>query len=427
MRNKWTQAQYTIADVLEWSKAYRLELQPGYQRKDVWSAHARIMLIDTIIRDLPMPKIFASLSKGKMAPHCQIIDGQQRISAILGFLKDKFSLDYPYTNKEQGKKFSELEQELQNRILSYSLDFDIVSGLSDQEIRDTYLRLNKYTVQLNKQELRLADYPGDFLDTARELADCSYFESINIFSILDRRRHLDVEYTSELLAAMLQGIQDEDRDLDSFYQNYTDWKDKEWVKKQFKKTLNEFEILFNNFHCHISITRFKEKANFYTLFLTINDFVEDGKTIEGKEVSELLNDFVLLDKNISLESPIELCKEYAIKCIHLPDTLNNRKWRSDFMKLILNGTFSNQPPNDMRVAFYKLAEDIYFDHSLLSVKELYCAICSNIIEINVIDLHKCTLVWPAETSNFQISNIHWVHTDCTDKANGWIVLERYNN
>ena len=436
MRTKWTQEQHTIADVLEWSKAYRLELNPDYQRKDVWSAHARIMLIDSIIRDLPIPKIFASLTKNGAAPHCQVIDGQQRISAILGFLNDKFSLDHPYEGKEKGKRFSELGKKLQNKILSYSLDFDIVSDLNDLEIRDIYSRLNKYTAQLNKQELRLADYPGDFLDTARELADCDYFESIEIFSTLDRRRYLDVEYVSELLAAMLNGLQDEDKYLDRFYQDYAEWREKEKVKLQFKKVLSEFEALFDKHPCHISMTRYKEKTDFYTLFLLINDFIKAGKTIKDKDTSELLSDLSILDENISLDSPVKLYKDYAIKCIHLADSLSSRRWRAGFMKLILSGTFANQPPAGMMTndnenisvinTFYQLAEDIYLNYPLWPAKNLNCAVCNEALETDTRNLDEYTITWPAGTENFQISNIQWVHSDCTNEATDWVILGRHD-
>ena len=74
-----------------------------------------------------------------------------------------------------------------------------------------YSRVNKYTVQLNKQELRRADFPGDFIDLAEELSELEFFEKSKIFSVKQRRRMLDVEYIEELLGIMLEGIQDKKR------------------------------------------------------------------------------------------------------------------------------------------------------------------------------------------------------------------------
>ena len=60
------------------------------------------MLMDTIIRDIPMPKIFLANKVQEDHTHRIAIDGQQRISAILDFLSDKFSLDKPYSGAEKG-------------------------------------------------------------------------------------------------------------------------------------------------------------------------------------------------------------------------------------------------------------------------------------------------------------------------------------
>ena len=72
-----------------------------------------------------------------------VIDGQQRITAILDFLRDAFSLDSPYTGDEKGTRFSELDQDAQERFLSYQIDFNESINPSDEEVREVYARVNK--------------------------------------------------------------------------------------------------------------------------------------------------------------------------------------------------------------------------------------------------------------------------------------------
>ena len=67
------------------------------------------MLIDTILRELPMPKIFLATTLKDEHSYRVVIDGQQRISAILDFLNDGFSLKPPYYGAAAGKYFSELD------------------------------------------------------------------------------------------------------------------------------------------------------------------------------------------------------------------------------------------------------------------------------------------------------------------------------
>jgi uncharacterized protein with ParB-like and HNH nuclease domain len=48
------------------------------------------MLIDTILKNIPMPKIFLSNLVKDNSPYRSVIDGQQRITTILSFIRDEF-------------------------------------------------------------------------------------------------------------------------------------------------------------------------------------------------------------------------------------------------------------------------------------------------------------------------------------------------
>ena len=121
---RWNSSPHPISDIRDWSEANRLELQPDFQRRQVWSAPARIMLMDTILRGIPMPKIFLANTVRDGSTYRVVIDGQQRISAILGFLRDDFALNHPFTGKNKGKTFSELDADTQDSFLSYQIDFN---------------------------------------------------------------------------------------------------------------------------------------------------------------------------------------------------------------------------------------------------------------------------------------------------------------
>ena len=46
---QWESYSHPISDVRDWNDSCRLELRPDFQRNEVWSKAAQIMLIDTII------------------------------------------------------------------------------------------------------------------------------------------------------------------------------------------------------------------------------------------------------------------------------------------------------------------------------------------------------------------------------------------
>ena len=416
---RWNSSPHPISDIRDWSEAQRLELQPDFQRRTVWSATARIMLMDTILRGVPMPKIFLANTIRNGSTYRIVIDGQQRITAILDFLRDAFSLEEPYTGDKKGKRFSELDQETQDRFLSYQIDFNEAVNPSEAEAREVYARVNKYTVPLTKQELRKADFPGDFLNVSEELAVNDYFDTIGIFTPANRRRYVDVEYVSELLAAMIDRIQDEQATLDSLYMKYSKWDKghKKEIEERFSGVLREFRLIFND-SFDISKTRFCQKADFYTLFLVIDEFTSKGQTIEQKEIEPLQDDLKMLHKNIRPESDVEICSEYAIKCVSQANSVSSRRWRHRFLRPILAGTYvGGVPDSDGSRVFYGLKEG-------LSKDDFKCQVCG---KESLRDSADRLLAWSQSVAVNQIANAVWIHRSCVENQADWLVLERPND
>jgi len=212
---EWQSYVHPISDVRDWNKSNRLELRPDFQRNEVWTRAAQIMLIDTILRNIPIPKMYIKSTIKNGDTYRIVIDGQQRLTSILKFVKNELELDKPYVGEYVGYKFNDLPLEVQNSILRYKVDINEIFNPSDEEIRDLYARVNKYTVQLNKQELRKADFPGDFIKVSENLAELQFFTDAKIFTVKQRRRMLDIEYIEELLAIIVDGIQDKKDKLDT--------------------------------------------------------------------------------------------------------------------------------------------------------------------------------------------------------------------
>ncbi|MCX7522591.1 DUF262 domain-containing protein [Microbacterium sp. STN6] len=63
----------------------KLNLTPSYQRGDVWGATSRQMLIESILRGIPLPSVILLRPEDPSQPH-EVVDGKQRLTAILRFV-----------------------------------------------------------------------------------------------------------------------------------------------------------------------------------------------------------------------------------------------------------------------------------------------------------------------------------------------------
>lgn len=407
----WRPSSHPISDIRDWNNLNRLELTPDYQRNEVWSKVAQIMLMDTIIKDIPMPKIYVQSIIKEGNTYRKVIDGQQRLKAILLFLENGFKLESPYDGDFPDCHFDQLPDKVKNDFLSYQIDVNEIYDTDDKAIRELYSRVNKYIVPLNKQELRRADFPGDFIGFCEKIADIEFFEEAKIFNAASRRRMNDVEFISEIVASILAGPQNKTETLDDFYLKYSKWgiDERKKLEEEIMSIITDLSIIFDKSTFLISKTRFKQKADFYSLFLAICELKREGGTIEGKEHKYLIEDLGLLDEFIEPNSKIKVLSEYAIQCVSQANTVNSRKWRKDFLKSILSGTYIAAYPKDHYIEQIKqLSLGIYIYE---------CPQCKK--EISEDDSQNVILTWKKDENVFQISNSAIIHKDCLSIIDGF--------
>lgn len=426
MTGRWNPTNHTISDFKDWDDDSKLVIQPDFQRKAVWNATSKIMLIDTILKKYPIPKVFIQNTTEHGRTIRKIIDGQQRITAILEFVNNRFILDQPYSGEYEGKTFDELPEDQRNNILQYTIDCNEAYGYTDEQYREIYTRLNKYTVPLNSQELRKAEFPGNFYKLSEELAASEVLDNWKIFTISSRRRLLDVEFISEILAALLEGPQDKKSTLDNFYRNYNN-QNLDSLKTRFEKIIYEISLIFPN--NAIAKTRFKQKADFYSLVLSVDFFVQQELTLQNSNIQALQEDFWFLDQKIdpSEDNYIKVLQEYAIRCLSSANAASSRKWRFDFLKVVLSGSYFSKDlfeaiifeykGNDNLRKFleiYDLADPIYHDSSMCPLGTRNCKNnCDNDIDLAT---DEWLLAWD-NVGPFQSSNLTTIHKQCFSPEN----------
>lgn len=153
----------------------RLSVQPEFQRRFVWDPAKASKLIESALLRIPIPVIY--LSEEKDSP-INVIDGQQRLTSFFSFIDGKFpdGKDFKLTSLKvfeelKGKKFADLDEELQERILSCKIRTITFLEDSDPELKfEIFERLNTGAVALNDQELRNCIYRGKYNRLLKELS-----------------------------------------------------------------------------------------------------------------------------------------------------------------------------------------------------------------------------------------------------------------
>lgn len=126
------------------------------QRSFVWERHRMSELIWSIIMGYPIPPVYAergSKDSDKIKVY-DVMDGQQRNTSIYKFIKDEFALTelkpIPYLDENgnectidiSGKKFSELEEELQDIINDATITVKYFDNLEQHQKAEMFRRLN---------------------------------------------------------------------------------------------------------------------------------------------------------------------------------------------------------------------------------------------------------------------------------------------
>lgn len=265
---------YPVSDFLQWSGSNQLVLTPKFQRRDVWPEKAKSYLIDTIIRRMPIPPIFLRLRIETDPPRTvrEVVDGQQRLRAVLGFIEGKFPILGVHNQDYANLEFQGLPKDVQEDILSYKFQVNTLENISDAEVLKIFSRLNTYTQSLNHQELLNAEYFGAFKQTVYDIALRYYpfWTTKKIFSDEKIARMGEAEFTSTLIMSMIGGIrQTKGPQIRAYYDRFDDeFPRAREIGERFDRVMN---ILNEAYGDALPRSRFKRLPLFYSLFLALYD------------------------------------------------------------------------------------------------------------------------------------------------------------
>lgn len=251
----------------------RIDTNPDFQRPAVWTTSQKQLLIDTILRDYDVPKLYWRKLSSKPDKY-DVVDGQQRLRAVWSFFDHEFKCAKdaePIDGLDiAGCRYEDLPDDLRTRFDVYPLDIVILENTDDDEVREMFIRLQNGTT-LKAQEKRNA-LPGKMRDFVRALAGHPFFTRVGF---------ANTRFTYDLVAAQLVALElaggpvnIKNADLNAMYEKLRTFDAASPIAKSVKRKLDTLAKVFTE------KTPELERFNVISLYCV---------------VSELLTQFVFSD------------------------------------------------------------------------------------------------------------------------------------
>lgn len=166
-----------------------IKLDPDYQRRHRWDFQTSSRLIESLILNIPIPFIYLSqdvdadteIDEEEGMSRYTVIDGQQRLTAIVEYLGNSFSLTGLGVLQDlEGMFYKDLPPFLIRRLEERTIKCLRIDSTVDSQVKyDIFERLNTGSVKLEPQELRNAISRGPFNGLIKQLAQNESFRLLN--------------------------------------------------------------------------------------------------------------------------------------------------------------------------------------------------------------------------------------------------------
>lgn len=319
-----------VQDLLNLESKDELNLNPWYQRRSVWNDSQKSYLINTLFERKPIPAIYIrhslDLEKGKSIK--EVVDGQQRSRAILGFCRNEFSAIHPDNLKRV--KFENLTNNQKQSFLLTPIPVGYLQGANDADVIDIFARINSVSKTLNSQEKRNAIYSGYFkqISVKESIKRLEFWRQYEIFTANDISRMSEVQFISDVIINLLEGLTSYNASkLDNFYKKYDGEFDR---SEEISNRLDHvFNMIINLEPNAIKETIFKRQPLFFSLIIVLDEL----KKINLKNLESAMFE---IDRIFNSDTPVSERRKEDIEFYNASSSttqgLGQREVRHNYIK-----------------------------------------------------------------------------------------------
>jgi 5-methylcytosine-specific restriction endonuclease McrA len=273
-----TFGEHTINELTLMFRSRQINLEPGFQRRSVWTLSDRRRLIQSIFAGYPLPSIFLYRRTHNGRLVYDVIDGKQRLESVfmftaLGrFKRDQYNVKFDLGTGLDWYDWSAVRKcfaERRAAFDSYKIQTVEVTGDLHQII-DLFVRINSTGKRLTSGERRHAQfYDSPFLREAEGLVKQfeKYLRAEHVLSSAQIDRMKGTELFSELLMSLHHGgAINKKTALDRAIGNDSvNGNTLHRLRREFVSTMHLIRRMFPN----LRETRFHNSVEFYSLFLLV--------------------------------------------------------------------------------------------------------------------------------------------------------------
>lgn len=276
-----------------------IKLNPDYQRRHRWSPDFSSRLIESLILNIPVPLIYISQDVDvdeevdEEISRYSVIDGQQRLTAIFNFFKNKYALEGLEVLSDLNGAFrKDLPPFLTRRLEERTIRCLRIDSTLDSQVKyDIFERLNSGSVKLEAQELRNATCRGPFKQLIKRLAKNTDFASMAQLDP-DGKRVQKMEDEELVLRFFALSYKNGYKNYKNGFKSFLTKKMEEFNKADIAQ-INEMETIFNDTFSAISASlndtpfaKYRSKDNQLQRMSKFNAAVYDSIVVPISNLSD---------------------------------------------------------------------------------------------------------------------------------------------
>ncbi|MCX6601838.1 MAG: DUF262 domain-containing protein [bacterium] len=384
--------QKTVQEIVDLYDHGRLNLEPGFQRSSVWGDTDRKRLIDSILRNYPLPSVFLYRRTDESGElRYDVVDGKQRIESILMFMgklrghrfQVRTQLDDTDSREWIDWRYL-IRKRKQSLIMAYKLQAIEVHGDLSTIIK-LFVRINSTGKALTGAEKRHANYyKSPFLKSAAKLAkryeNYLIAQGILNHSQISRMKHVEL-FCELLLAAHLEEVSNKKTALDRVMGS--DGLTPAQLRRAESQTttaINRIKRMFPR----IKQLRFRQISDYYSLAVLIQKFEREGLILTNKRRSNLAWDILSTFSNgvdevrlrvksaKAIKPGQETFRDYYMAVQSATDEISQRRKREQILRSLLESLFQKK---DSKRSFSPEQRRILWNSST----ERKCEVCHKLL------------------------------------------------